>query len=385
MGKSFYDNYKEGGNYFDRASEVLGFDLANLCFKGPLGKLTEAEKVQPAILTVSVICFKIFQKEIKFKPDYLLGHSFGELSALACSEAISFSDAIYIAKLKGQEAKKAIKNKETEMALVKNINRDELEELCRKHSDDKERVVIAVLNTAKQITIAGDKNAVEKVKTEAIEKGGEAETLKTSAPFHSPLLEPGVEKIKTEMAKFDYNNFAYPVISCLNNKIYKNKNDIIKNISESFVRPVRWEEVILGLENKNINTALEMGPQKILTNLIPEISDNIKTYNFNSTKDIETLKESFPKKSEKNNKDIIIKCLKIAVCLKNNNHNEKEYQEKVVKPYNKVHQRLLELEESGQEPRQKDVDNAVLMLEKVFKYKKINNKEISKRKEELNL
>lgn len=383
MGKSFYDNYAPAKQYFQEASEILKYDLAELCFNGPFNELSQAQNIQPAILTVSVIAFDVFSKEIGLEPDYLVGHSFGELSSLVCSGAVSFRDAIKIAQLKGKYAIQVIEGRQTAMSIVKNISKKELEKICLKASISKEMVTLGVFNSEKQIIISGDKKAIERAELVVQEKGGRTERLRTTAPFHSPLLNSAIAKLKKDLSKFNLQPNKYPVISSVTNKLYGNKADIILNISQSYVKPVQWLSVTKGLMKKNTILFIEMGPQRILTNLMPEIDAGITAYSFNKFDDIDIFKNELKFTKEEKYK-FIVKCLKIAVCLKNNSDKKDDlYKKEARDRYEKINKLFLNLEKDNTEPSWDVLRESYQMLLGVMKAKEISSKEKALRVKEL--
>lgn len=371
MGKSFYKKYDFVKDLFREAGEVLSFDLAKLCFNGPFDDLSKAENIQPAILTISVAAFKVYMYEVGVRPDYLVGHSFGELSALVVSGAIDFEDAVRIARCKGKFAVEAVRDKETAMSVIKNLDKKELENNLDKG------VVIGVVNTDKQFTISGDEKSVAETEKKILQSGGEFERIKTTAPFHSPLLRTAIPRLRKELLKIKKNKPLYPILSSVTNKFYKSDNDIVNNISNSYVEPVEWYSVFKNLVTKGVDICIEIGPQKVLTNIVKEIKKDINAYGFGGVNDIEDIKKLFDL-NKKDKEDLIIKFLKIAVSTRNNSDDDDAYQKEVSRSYEYINKIILDSEENNSEILIKDIKESMLRLKKILDAKKISKNEKDK-------
>lgn len=384
MGKTLYDKFPLVQKLFAEAEEVLGYDIRPICFEGPFQKLTEPIYIQPAILIVSVAAFRVFEEEIGIKPDYLLGHSFGELSSLTCAGVISFTDALRIAKLKGEYAQAAVAGQKTGMSIIKGIKAEKVRLVCEKISQKGNLVVVGIVNSPNQVVISGQEEGINAAEKLFIKQGGTVERLRVQAAFHSELLNKATEKIKKDLKKIKFKKFKIPVLSPMTAKIYKNNEEklIIDNLSGSLSREALWIEPINKLIEMDVKTTIEIGPQKILSNLIPEISSEIECLTFNKYIDLELLKKRFGIDAS-GKIEIIIRCLKVAVCTKNSNWNNEEYEEGVAKPYRLVKNRLLEIRKNSSEATIEDVIEALKMVESVFVTKKIEEQEKEERFQEI--
>lgn len=380
MGKSLCKQFSIAKETFKEANDVLGFDLQKLCFRGPFNDLAKTQNAQPAILTTSVAAFRVLMQKIEIEPDFLVGHSLGELTALTCSEAINFSDAVKIARARGKIAQKIVSQKNSAMTAVSKIDKKIIEKVCKNVSVENKKVVIAVINSPKQIVISGDKESVKRAEKALSKIGARLKSLKISAPFHSPLLKNAAKKMKEELPKFKFKQLKWPVLSGVIARPYKNSNEIIDNLNLHFTRPIQWLECINYLKNQKVSTAIEIGPKTILKNLMKEITKKIKVYPFQKPKDLEFLKKEF-NMDKKTKYNIIINCLKIAICAKNKNWNNKEYQKNVVEPYRKIKQMLSNLENNNIEPSLQNIVASFKMLQSVLLTKKTS---IQERKERYN-
>ena len=159
MGKELYEKYDIAKKLFKEADEVLGFSLSDICFNGPDTKLLESQITQPAILTVSIICFEIWKEE--FKEDYEIvagaGHSLGEYSALVASNALTFQDGVNLVFKRGTFMKEVAEKTKGKMTAV--IGKSEEEILTAISKVNSGFVDIANLNSPSQIVISGETQA----------------------------------------------------------------------------------------------------------------------------------------------------------------------------------------------------------------------------------
>lgn len=384
MGKTLYDKFPIAQQLFKEAEEVLGYDIKTICFEGPFQELTKAIHIQPAILTVSVAAFRIFEKEIGIKPDYLLGHSFGGLTSLVCGGAISFKDALKIARLKGEYSEAAIVGQETGMSVIKGISAEKVRQLCQKTSRKGHIVVVGIVNSPNQVIIAGHEKALSLVEKSISRKGGQTERLRVEAPFHSSILKSASVKIRKDLAKIKFKKLKMPVLSAMTSELYvaNEKEKMIDDLSRSLSEESFWVKPVEKLLSLGVETTIEIGPQKILTNLMPEISEETECLTFNKFIDLENIKKRFGLDRE-GKIELIVRCLRAAVCVKNSNWDNDEYEAGVVKPYRQVKNRLLEIRKENGEPTLDDVALALQMLDSVLKTKKTNEEEIVERYKEV--
>ena len=384
MGKTLYDNFPVAKSTFEEAEKVLGYDIKKVCFEGPFEKLTEPSYIQPAILVVSVAAYRVFEKEIGIKPDILLGHSFGGLTSLVCGGAIDFADALLIARLKGQYSEEAVKNLNTAMSVIKGVRAKKVRAICEKISTPKNLVVVGIVNSPNQVIISGQVSALEKAENELQKQGGTFERLRVKAPFHSALLNSAAKKIKKDLEKINFKKLKLPVLSAMSGEIYKSneKTKMINDLSQSLSDESDWLGPVEKLFSLGIRLTIEIGPQKILTNLMPDITPDIETLTFNKFIDLESIKHRFGIDAA-GKIEAIVRCLRVAVCVKNNNWNNEEYEAGVVKHYREIKNRLLEIRKQEAEPRLDDVVAALQMLDSVFQTKKISAEERKERQAEI--
>lgn len=373
MGKELCKLFSVAKNTFEEANEVLGFNLMKMCFEGDIEELTRTENAQPAILTCSVAAFRVYMSEIGVEPVYSAGHSLGEFSALTCAGAVSFEDALRIVRKRGSFMQEAAAEGTGSMSAVTNIDKKIIEEECKKASTDDSIVVVSNYNSPDQTVISGHKEAVQRVGSVLEEKGARIIPLKVSAPFHSTLMKPAAIKLNEEMKKYNYASFKWPVISNVTGLPYSDPSKIIENMTRQMTAPVQWVETIKYLSGQNIDVVIELGSGKVLKNLVKKNSSIIVPYSYDVEEDVKKVKELLKngKVSIDNKITVVTKCLAAAVCTKNRNWNDEEYQKGVVEPYKAIQKIQNELEESKTSPSVEQMSDALNMLKSIFLTKKV--------------
>lgn len=367
MGKELYDNFAVVRNLFEEASDAIGIDIKKLCMEENIDELTKTENSQPAILTVSYAAYKIFQQEIGLIPYYGAGHSLGEYTALACSGAIAFQDAIKISRMRGKFMQQSSALGEGIMAAVNNIDKSVVQEECRKISFDNNIVVISGYNSTGQTTISGNKNAVEQVVEVLKSFGAETVYLKVSAPFHSPLMNQAADMLREELKKYEFRKTEWPVISNVNGQPYGAADTYIENLVLQMTSPVNWLGTINYLWDNGVTKAIELGPKSVLKNLMKKNENLIETFSYDVEGDKLKIQSEFCVKE--NRLRLVSKCLAVVVCTKNNNWDNDEYEKGVLEPYKEIKKMKEILEQEGQEPDIGQMREAVNMLLSVFKTK----------------
>ena len=253
---------------FAEASEVLGFDLLSLITEGPADVLNQTENTQPALLTASVALWRLWeQKSDGAKPAFMAGHSLGEYSALVCSGAMQFADAVRIVRQRGLFMQEAVPQGTGAMAAVLGLNDDAVLEVCAAAAQGE--VVEAVnFNSPGQVVIAGHVKAVERAAGLAKEAGAKrAMLLPVSVPSHCALMKPAAEKLATELQSVELKAPEIPVIHNVTAEACSDPDQIRNNLVAQLYSPVRWVETISRFSESGVARFVECGPGKVLAGL----------------------------------------------------------------------------------------------------------------------
>lgn len=280
MARDLYEKYDIVKSTFNRASELLGYDLRALIDNDEI-KLNETKYTQPAILTTSVAILYLLE-ENGVKPDVVAGLSLGEYSALVASGALSFEDAVVLVSKRGQYMTEAAPTGSGKMVAVMNTESTLIEETCQKASQYG-IVSPANYNTPGQIVIGGEVAAVDAAVNLLKEAGvRKMIELKVSGPFHTAILKPASEKLAKELSNVEFAKFELPLISNTTAKVMKNE-EVKALLTRQVMEPVRFYESIHTMQTLGIERFIEVGPGKVLSGFIKKID---KTADFTNVEDL---------------------------------------------------------------------------------------------------
>ena len=257
MGKDFYENFSSAKLLLNDACNDTGIDFEELLFTQN-DKLDKTEFTQPAIVLNSLMSYLAFSEHIKAKPEFSLGHSLGEFTALAVSGAFSFVEAIRLVNLRGKFMQEACVGKDAGMMVVLGLSDEVVEGICKNAQDEGLQIYAANYNCDGQIVVAGVRADLAKYEAKFKEAGAKrAMLLNMSVASHCPILEPASVKLANELEGVLAVNFA-PVVSNVNAKIYTDKNEALVLLKEQLTHPVRYKQSIKNYENE-VDCFIELG------------------------------------------------------------------------------------------------------------------------------
>jgi [acyl-carrier-protein] S-malonyltransferase len=280
MGHDLYERETRARERFHEANEVLGFDLANLCFNGPAEELQLTANTQPAVLVHSVIACELLRVR-GLTPMAVAGHSLGEYSALVASGCIPFADAVRLVHLRGRFMQEAVPLGVGAMAAILGLDRTQVELACVEVIDEGV-VQPANYNCPGQLVISGHATAVRRAMARCLESGAmKVMELPVSAPFHSALMEPAAERLQPELYNVTFADMQVPVISNVEAKPFGSKVRVPKLLVDQVTAPVRWQESVEVLLQMGVESILEVGPGRVLSALIRRIDRKVKVVELN--------------------------------------------------------------------------------------------------------
>lgn len=374
MGKTLCKRYSIARDTFAEANDLLGFDLQKMCFEGSLEELTKSQNAQPAILTTSVAAYRVYKQKYDLTPTYVVGHSLGEVSALTCAGGIRFSDAIHMVRQRGTLMQEVFDARLGGMMLVLGMNHYRLEYECRKIAEESEPIGISCYNSPVQTIVSGGKKAIFQLMKRVTILGGKCApfsmiAMKVDAPFHSPWMGGVAEKLQKELEKYTYHSLHYPVLSNVTGLPYTSKDEIIAKLVAQQTHPVQWERSIQFLNAEGIEIAIEMGSEKVLKNLMSEITNQIKTYSFDDENDVEMLETELEQELH-GLPNLITRSLAVAVSTKNYNLAAEDYQTNVIEPFKQL--KALEMRrKANQQLTVEEMEQALTLLSAIFAGKKV--------------
>jgi [acyl-carrier-protein] S-malonyltransferase len=290
MGKDFYEQFPIAKEVFEQANEALGFDLTKLIFEGGQ-ELNQTINTQPAILTVSYAIYRVFKEHFpQLKPLYVAGHSLGEYSALLAAEVLNFPDAVRLVRYRAEYMQNAAGEGKGAMAAIIGIEPQEVEKLCQ----EVEGVVEAVnYNSPIQTVVAGEAEAVKKLLKLARSRKIKAIPLKVSVPSHSSLMKEAAEKFKQVLQEVNFSDAKIPVVQNVDAKPHTSAEEIRENLYLQLFKPVRWVDSVKFMADQGVDTFIEIGPKNVLSKLIAQTVENVKTCNLDKVEDLEKIRECF--------------------------------------------------------------------------------------------
>ncbi len=283
MGKNLVENFPVAKRLFEEADDALHFSISRLCFEGSIEDLQLTENTQPAILAVSAAALRTIESEGFPRPDYVSGHSLGEYSALLCARSITLADAIQTVRARGRYMQEAVPVGTGAMAAVIGAELKDIETACAEASEG-QVCAPANINSPGQVVIAGNAEAVDRA-SELLKAGGAKRVMKlnVSAPFHSALMEKAQERLAFDLERVEFRDLSVPLVTnvdaALITKAAEARDSLIRQVSS----PVRWLESIQLLIREGVDTFVEVGPGRVLTGLMRQISREVKCFNVEDT------------------------------------------------------------------------------------------------------
>lgn len=292
MGKELYDNYPVCRDVFNKANEILQFNIKNMIFNGNKEELDITENTQPAILTTSIAILRILDEK-GIKPEMVAGLSLGEYSALVASNSIDFENALRLVRKRGQLMQEAVPTGVGAMAAVIGLSEDVIKSNLENISN-KGIVEIANYNTPNQIVIGGEKAAVELAENSLKEAGARRVIpLKVSGPFHTSMLNEASKKLALHLNGTIFSEPKVKVITNVTGDFIQSKDEIKSLLEKQVKSSVKWSKTIEKMIDEGIDTFIEIGPSKTLSSFVKEISRGKKAkVNIFNVEDLSSLNKT---------------------------------------------------------------------------------------------
>jgi len=276
MGRWLVENYEIANSVFERASNVLGYDLLDLCLNGPSSRLDATEFSQPALFVVSMAATEVLRQEqpiLVSKVRAAAGLSLGEYSAICFAGGLQFDDALRLVQRRGQAMQSAADAVKSGMASVIGLDLEAVTKLC-----DQVRLPSEVLQPANilctgNIAVSGHLTAIHRL-IEAGPAAGAAKVmpLAVAGAFHTSLMQPAAQSLGEALAAVKVSDMKYPVYSNVDAAAHRNGGPIAELLSRQLVSPVRWEDSIRRMIDDGIEGFIEVGTGRILRGTIKRIA-----------------------------------------------------------------------------------------------------------------
>ncbi len=285
MGKTITARYPAARALFDRAAEILGYDLAKLCFEGPAEQLDTTVVSQPAIFVTSLAALEMLRADT---PDVLLacemtaGLSLGEYTALVFAGALSFEDGLRVVQCRGEAMQRAADATPSGMVSALLLDRDKVEAICR------EAAALGTLQIANylcpgNIVLSGENAACERSAELAVQAGGKAVPLAVAGAFHTNIMKPADARLAEALAGVPLKQPEIPVVFNVDAAIHDDPEEIRELLVRQVVNPVLWEDSMRLMIEQGVEEFYEVGPGKVLRGLMKRIDRKKTCYTINDS------------------------------------------------------------------------------------------------------
>lgn len=277
MGKDLYENSAEAKALFEKANEILGFEITKIMFEGTIDDLKETKVTQPAIFLHSVLLAKTVKD---FSPEMVAGHSLGEFSALVANGALTFEDGLKLVYQRALAMQKACEVEPSTMAAIVGLDDNIVEEVC---ASVDEVVVPANYNCPGQLVISGSFSGIDKACELLTAKGAKrALKLTVGGAFHSPLMEPAREELAAAIESTTFSKPVCPVYQNVNAQATSDPEVIKQNLIAQLTAPVKWTQTVQNMIADGATSFTEIGPGTVLQGLVKKVDRNMITVGVNS-------------------------------------------------------------------------------------------------------
>ncbi|MBQ8831198.1 MAG: ACP S-malonyltransferase [Oscillospiraceae bacterium] len=268
MGKELYEKYPAAKRVFDMCDSVRPNTSAQ-CFEGTEDELKETKNTQPCLFAFELALASVL-KEKGFSPDVLAGFSLGEVAAATASGIFDIETGFRLVCIRGELMQREAEKFDTSMAAVVKLSDEKVQEICEKYSD----VYPVNFNCPGQITVSGLSSQMPDFFADVKAAGGRALPLKVKGAFHSPFMKEAAEAFALELEKAEIKTPHTALYSNMTASVYT--DDVVSLLSQQICSPVCWERIIRNMISDGVDTFVEIGPGRTLTNMVRKISADVK-------------------------------------------------------------------------------------------------------------
>ena len=288
MGLDLYVHYASAKQVYDQVDDILGFPLSRICFEGPEEDLTQTINVQAAVLTTSIACLKAAEEATNYTvphPTFVAGHSLGEFTALVVAGVLTLADAVRLVRERGRLMHEAGRRTPGGMLAILGLDLAVVETVCQSAG-----TWVSNINSPGQIVISGTTGSLDKARRLAQIKGARRVIpLRVSGAFHSALMEPALEGLKTAIAAANFNKPLMPIMANVTAQPLTAVDTVKEELISQLVHCVKWQQSIEATIARGVTTFFEIGPGDVLTGLIKRISPGAQTFNINTLESLNSI------------------------------------------------------------------------------------------------
>jgi [acyl-carrier-protein] S-malonyltransferase len=278
MGRLLADTLPAARSLYERARDVLGYDLGKICFEGPAEDLDSTVYSQPALFVTSLAALELLRRE---QPDvvdncvYAAGLSLGEYTAMVYAGVMDFETGLKVVQRRGEAMQQASDATPSGMVAVLGLEREQVEVVCEQARGN-EVLQIANFLCPGNIAISGNNAACERAAELAVAAGAfKVQPLAVAGAFHTPLMQSAVDKLASALSDAKLSPPRIPVVSNVDAQPHSNPEEIRRLLIEQVVSPVRWEDSMRYLVQQGTDRMVEVGPGRVLRGLMRRIERKI--------------------------------------------------------------------------------------------------------------
>lgn len=274
MGKDLYESSEEAKELFEQANEILGFRISDVMFEGTAEDLKQTKVTQPAVFLHSIVKARLAGDN--FKPEVVAGHSLGEISALVANHVLSFEDGLKLVQQRANAMQTACEMQESTMAAILGLDDEIVENICANIDDV---VVPANYNCPGQLVISGSMSGIEKA-VEALKEAGarRAIVLQVGGAFHSPLMKPAEEQLKSAIEATTFNTPSCPIYQNVDAVAETDPERIKEKLIQQLTAPVRWTQTMQNMIDGGVSEFIEVGGTgKVIQGFVKKVDRRFPT------------------------------------------------------------------------------------------------------------
>lgn len=277
MGKDLYDNNPLAKELFEKANDILGYNITDIMFNGTDEELKQTKVTQPAVFLHSVISALCMGDA--FDPSMVAGHSLGEFSALVAAGALSFEDGLKLVYARAMAMQKACEAAPSTMAAIIGLSDEKVEEICAEVNKEGYVCVPANFNCPGQLVISGNIDAINEACDKLKAAGAKrALPLKVGGAFHSPLMQPAKDELQAAIEKTDFHTPKCPVYQNVDGMPHTDPAEIKTNLIAQLTSSVKWTKCVQSMIADGADDFTECGPGKALQGMIGRIDKNVAAH-----------------------------------------------------------------------------------------------------------
>ena len=284
MGAELAAHHAAARRTFEEADEVLGYALSQICFTGPLERLTETDVCQPALVATSVAAYRVAEEEAGFAPDVVFGHSLGEYSALVAAGAMDFERALRVVAERGAAMRAAALAAPGAMLAVLGLSDEEVAELV----GEVDGTWPANENCPGQVVVSGTVAGIDALEALATERGVRTARLQVDGAFHSPLMEPAAERLRPALEAWDPVAPATPFLSTTTCAVEPSER-LRGVLLDQLTSPVRFGPAVAVALDMGVDRVVECGPGRVLSGLVRRVRRDVAAVQVGAPDDLDAL------------------------------------------------------------------------------------------------